>query len=186
MHYLEKQKFVILEQESQKIFDAIKSIAKADEDWKYNAACGNNYSGAWPDGTYQCITLSHLEKQVTSPAEVKTLHDRYFAFFEHYNSIKPKSEIEFIRENTFGKEFVVSFARKQYIEKKTEAKCRYEAYLGQSDPMLNSLSSEYDAKISGISGTLTMIFRCEETSARPLYAKIQNASGMIPDFRSYN
>ncbi len=183
--YFEKQNFTILDLESQKISAAIKGIAGPDEIWKYNTGCGNNYTGPWHDGSYQCVTISYMEKNISDADEVMQLHEKYYSIIDSQGSLVADRDLEFVNGDTFGKKFVISSASKAYKEKKTNISCRYESYFGQSDLSSNGLSYEYGSEIKAEKGTLTIMFRCEGTTGKTWYPKIIDASGMIPDFTPY-
>jgi hypothetical protein len=126
-----------------------------------------------------------MEKLVSSPEEVMQLHEKYYSILEKQSSLETKSEIEYLYSDSFGKKFVVSSASKEYIEKKTSFYCRYESYLGQNDPSLNSLSYEKGSEIQNGIGKLTVLLSCEEKTGKTWYPEIKDASGMIPDFSPY-
>jgi hypothetical protein len=178
LDHFEEKKFKALNNDSQKIHTAIKSVANADEVWNYKTGCGENYAGAWLDGTYQCVTISYMEKVVSSAEDVIQSHNRYFSEIDKHGVIITARELEFVNNDTFGQQFVVSSAGKQYINKKTGFLCNYESYLGQNDLSLNS----YGTEIKYNKGILTITFRCSEKAGQSWYPKIKDVSGMIPDF----
>lgn len=183
--YFEKQNFINLDEESQKINTAIKSVAGSDDVWKYRTGCGNNYTGPWTDGSYQCVTISYMEKNVSRADQVKQLHDKYYSIIDSQNSLVADRDLDFVNEDTFGKKFVISSASKQYTEKKTGFNCSYESYFGQSDLSLSGLSYEYGYEIKNNKGIVTIMLRCEATAGKAWYPHIKDVSGMIPDFTPY-
>lgn len=180
--YFEHQKLIMLDQEAQKIYSAIKAVAPSDEIWKYNTACGENHTGDWPDGTFQCVAISYMEKSVINAEEVQNIHDKYYLVLENQADLVAAGQLEFTHSDTFGRHFVVSSVSKMYSEKKTGFDCRYETYLGQADTTLNGLAYEDDAQIKNNNGLATIMLKCEQKTDKAWYTVVHSTTGMIPDF----
>lgn len=167
---MDKSKFEKLDSQSREIFSQVKAAAGDKEVWMYKAECTDIFTGDWPTGEYNCKTTISMEALVTTPEEVRTLHNKYYAIIESSYYLKPKMDLKMRADGDFGVNFVISSAEKDYFSTVDDTVgCRYTSELSHTGDKFNALNYGYGTPIAGTVGTLIFSFRCSDKARSDWY-----------------
>ena len=126
-------KFEKLDEQSQQLFEQVKTVSGGVETWKYTTSCYEQKSGDWPTGIFSCSTLLSSNVAVTSAAQVNALHEKYYPMIDSASILEPQSELSKQYPGAFGVSFVVSSAEKFYkFSEDDSIDCTYMTKLYQS------------------------------------------------------
>lgn len=177
---LDHDKFIKLDTQMQKVFQDIKTASNGTDDWKYLAVCSANHTGDWPTGDYNCVTSISTQKTVTSVQEINDLQTKYYPVIDGSDMLVQKTELDPESPNDFGKNFVVSSAEKNYVEKKSKIECNYLIKLYQSVENSDLTSDAYGFSINNGTGKALVSLRCSETANEPWYPLSETADLIVP------
>lgn len=178
---LDQDRFVKLEAEMSNLYGQIKSVSDEGEDWKYAAVCSEQYSGDFPTGQYNCVTSISIQKTISSVDELNNLQAKYYPIINNSESLETKTELDLELPGDFGKNFVVSSAEKNYVEKKSNIDCNYIIKLNQAIDEYDLDYDSYGSEIIGGTGKIAVSLRCEDIAREKWYQLVDDTDMLIPE-----
>ncbi len=177
---IEQNKYVQLDNQMQRLFSRIKSNANSGDDWEYAAVCNEVHAGDFPTGQFNCVTSISLRKTITSVDQLNTLQTKYYPIIDGSDTLTAKTELDPQLPSDFGKNFVVSSAEKEYLEKNSGIQCDYIFKLNQGEADYDLDYDIYGSEILNGEGRLVVSLRCEDIAREAWYKMDGNTSMLIP------
>lgn len=176
--YFDHQKMSLLDSQMQNLYSQIVAVKDADEDWKYQAVCDDQYVGWATTGKYDCLTSISLQKTVTSATEVQALHDKYYPIIDGIDSLEQTTQLITPNGGSF-QSFVLSSEEKRYTEQETKIGCHYILSLASTEDY--KIDDYYTGSKITSNGQATLTFQCYKLSLGQWYTKYRNNGQLIPN-----
>lgn len=169
MDTVDKNRFLMLDSQMQKLYKDVKANADEADAWIYEKGCEPEYSGPWPTGGYFCTAKISLTKTVTTAKELADLQNKYYPIINNSEILKASSELNLQLPNDFGINFVVSSAERRYSENNTKISCIYLNKLYQAINGNDFSANEYGTMITNDAGKININLKCTDKSRSDWY-----------------
>ncbi len=168
---VDHNRFKTLDSQMQGLYGKIKLASNNNESWEYTASCDSQLSGDWPTGEYICTTLISTDRTIHSVQELNSLQSKYFSLVNNSNVFVDSSGSNIQSTETFGKNFTVSLAYKDFLEMKSNIKCTYTIQLNQTSGNINyqTNNNSLGNLINDDNGALDITLRCSDIARNYWY-----------------
>jgi len=163
---LDHDKFMTLDTQMQKVYREIVSASNGADEWKYKTSCSDvnqNWLGP-PD--YLCGVTIITKKTISSVTELNDHQAKYLPVVDASDELTALSN-SVKSAGDFGKDFNVSLAYKDYVEKKTGIGCNFEIALHQTDS--GAKRDDLGSPIDGGEENFSISLTCEESARNYWY-----------------
>lgn len=161
---VDRERWITFEKDMSQLANEVEVVSGGKDVWVYEPSCFDINEGIFASAEYRCAVNMRTEMIVTDAAQIAALHDRYFNVFDTSGSLTSLGSLFKLPLLTFGKEFVVSSADKQYGAKNNSAiTCNYIAKLKQLKEVRYT-DNDLDTPIKTAEGTAYISFSCSGKS----------------------